>query len=61
MKWNVADSGLVDVAAVASLPLCTSFEGFGGRGEGLRCILLTSESMGDDYPSISALVAIQAV
>ncbi len=61
MHWNVADTGLVDVASVSSLPLCTDFEEFGGRGEGLHCMLLTSESLGDNYPSITALVAIEIV
>ena len=61
MKWNVADSGIIDVNAVGNLAPCTDFEEFGGLGEGLHCMLLTSESLGDDYPSISALVAIDIV
>jgi hypothetical protein len=58
LKWNVASSGLVTVGGIASLPKCTAFPS-GAAFPGYRCLQLSSKPNGDDYPSITALVAVR--
>jgi hypothetical protein len=57
-KWNVASSGIVFVDELDGLPSCTEF-GLGEEWADFGCMSFASSPQGSDYPSITALVAVQ--
>ena len=58
VKWNAAGSGLVQPAQLAGLPSCDGFA-TGDRFPGYRCLTISTVPNGEDYPSITAVVAIR--
>lgn len=58
VKWNAAGSGLVQPAQIAGLPSCDGFA-TGDRFPGYRCLTISTVPNGEDYPSITAVVAIR--
>lgn len=57
-KWNVASSGIVFAEGIDALPSCAEF-GLDPEWAELRCMALESVANGDDYPVITAIVAVQ--
>jgi hypothetical protein len=57
-KWNVASSGIVLAEGLGALTSCTEF-GLDPAWDELRCMALESVANGDDYPVITAIVAVQ--
>ena len=58
VKWNAAGSGLVQPAQIAGLLSCDGFP-TGNRFPGYRCMTVSTVPNGEDYPSITAVVAIR--
>jgi hypothetical protein len=58
VKWNGGSSGIYFVDQLGSLPSCTDF-GADAAWADHGCMVLESAPNGDDYPSITALVAIR--
>jgi hypothetical protein len=58
IKWIVADSGLVKADQIEGFPACETLP-TGDRFPGYRCMELTTEDRGSDYPKITAVVAIR--
>lgn len=58
VKWNVAASGLVKADQLDGLAACETVP-TGQRFAGYRCMEFASAANGDDYPSITAVVAIR--
>lgn len=58
LTWNVATSGIVFAEQLDELPSCAEF-GMDPEWAEFGCMSLASKPNGDNYPSITAIVAVQ--